>query len=232
MACFLSMDYFQNFFMKSIFDQSLYDKDYFENGISSGKSCYENYRWLPELTLEMAKSVISYLNLTSQSNVLDYGCSKGYLVKAFRLNSIFAYGCDISEYAIENVDDSVKDYCKLITDGKLIPFQDNKFDWLISKDVLEHLSEENIDLLLTEAKHNVSKMFHVIPLGDKNNQFIIPEYHDDPSHITIKNKEWWEEKFNSFGWKLTHFNFNVKGIKDKWYESNSKGNGFFIFEKK
>ena len=42
---------------------SFYDEDYFLNGKASGKSLYENYRWLPVETIAMAKAICSHLGL-------------------------------------------------------------------------------------------------------------------------------------------------------------------------
>ena len=89
------------------------------------------------------------------------------------------------------------------------------------------MSENDIDRLLKESNDKVSKMFHVIPLGDSDGKFIIPEYHDDPSHIQIQTKEWWMNKFNQFGWELVDFGYDVIGIKGNWTEKYKYGNGFF-----
>lgn len=211
-------------------DNNKYDKDYFENGLISGVSCYLNYRWLPELTIKMAHNLIKKLEFKNKSVILDFGCAKGYLVKALRILDINAYGCDSSEYAISNSDAEVRSFCKLITkEDKLIPF-DIGFDWIITKDVLEHLDELMIDNLLIQAKKKTSKMFHVIPLGDENDKFIIPEYEKDKTHILAKTKEWWIEKFNENGWRTVSFDYNIKGLKDNWTQRYEKGNGFFILK--
>ena len=206
-----------------------YNKDYFENGIVKGISGYQNYRWLPELTIKMAHNFIKKLELTPSDKVLDFGCAKGYLVKALRILDINAYGCDISPYAINKVDSDVRDYCKLSEDAnKLIPFNFT-FDWLITKDVMEHLDEEDIDKIIPQFKNNARKCFHVIPLG-KDDKYVVRNYELDKTHCIRKPKEWWIEKFRRFGWKLISFDYKVNGIKDNWAEKYDKGNGFFIFE--
>lgn len=210
--------------------KNFYDKNYFEKGIISKKSCYLNYRWMPELTIPMAFNIIKYLKLTEDQKVLDFGCSKGFLVKALRLLDIEAYGVDISSYAIDNIDSDVKKYCKLITQNKNYnPFKFN-FDWIISKDVLEHLTTDQISKFLNLYKKKTDKMFHVIPLGD-NKKFRIKEYHLDKSHVQMNNEIWWEKIFNKNGWKILSFDYVVKGIKDNWTENHPKGNGFFIIKK-
>ena len=48
-----------------------FDKNYYEDGISKGLSCYENYRWIPELTYPMAHKFYNFLKLGKKSNVLE-----------------------------------------------------------------------------------------------------------------------------------------------------------------
>ena len=178
----------------------------------------------------MAFNIIKFIKLTEDQKVLDFGCSKGFLVKALRLLDIQAYGVDISSYAIDNIDSDVKKNCKLIPQNKnYIPFKFN-FDWVISKDVLEHLSIDQISKFLNLYKKKTDKMFHVIPLGD-NKKFRIKEYHLDKSHVQMNNEIWWEKIFNRNGWKILSFDYVVKGIKDNWTENHPKGNGFFVIKK-
>ena len=211
-------------------DNYKYDKDYFENGLIFGKSLYLNYRWLPELTIKMAHNIIKLLNLNNGNTILDYGCAKGYLVKALRILDIDAYGCDSSSYAISNVDSEVRNFCELVSkEDNLIPF-DFGFDWIITKDVLEHLDKLTLDDFLYQAKKETDKMFHIIPLGDKYDKFIVPDYEKDRTHILAKNKEWWVKKFNEFGWEIISFDNTIKGIKDNWTEKYPNGNGFFILK--
>ena len=77
----------------------LYDENYFERGLQLGISGYTSYSWMPELTLKMAKFLIEDLDLIGK-NVLDFGCAKGYLVKALRIYGISAYGYDASNMHI------------------------------------------------------------------------------------------------------------------------------------
>jgi len=204
--------------------KDFYDKDYYENGILSGKSCYVNYRWMPEMTIKMANSIAKYLGLSSDDTVLDYGCAKGYVVKSLRILGIKAFGCDISKYAIESVDADVKEYCYLLQDA--IFEVNRKYDWLLTKDVLEHMSESDIEKLLDQSIGKVRNMFHVIPLGE-DGKFVVPEYHDDPSHIQIQSREWWIEKFKEHGWQTINFAYKVDGVKDNWTDKYEFGNGYF-----
>jgi cyclopropane fatty-acyl-phospholipid synthase-like methyltransferase len=208
--------------------KNFYDSDYFERGLSSKKSCYLNYSWMPELTIPMASKMVRYLDLSEEDRILDFGCSKGYLVKAFRLLDFKAYGVDISKYAIDNIDESTKKFCRIIDDkNKKNPFK-IYFDWIISKDVLEHLTVKQISNFL--KNYSSKKMFHVVPLGDKD-KFRIKEYHLDKSHLQMRNEEWWINIFLKNGWKVKDFTYNVKGMKDNWFKAHPKGNGFFTLIK-
>ena len=209
--------------------QKMYDKEYFQDGLVTGKSGYQNYRWLPETTIKMAYNIIKYLKLTEYDRILDYGASMGFLVKALRILDIDAYGCDASKYAINQVDPDVREYCRLISPKTINPF-DLDFDWVLTKDVLEHLSESDIDLLLADSRQHVRKMFHVIPLGDEG-EFRISQYHNDKSHIQIQDENWWTNKFKEHGWDIRSFEYKVAGIKENWTKKFPKGNGFFILEK-
>ena len=100
--------------LKSVEPKS-YDADYFERGVRTQKSGYQNYSWLPELTLKMAHHLVTQLPLEECQKVLDFGCAKGFLVKALRILDIEAYGVDISRYAIDCVDPEVRGLCDLVT---------------------------------------------------------------------------------------------------------------------
>ncbi len=204
-----------------------YNEEYFENGITSGKSGYQDYRWMPERTIKFAHKIIKELGLRDGDRVLDFGCAKGYLVKAFRILDIDAYGCDISEYAMSEADKDIAPYLVEIKNGK-IPF-DERFEHVISKDVFEHLDIAGLEKTLDECARVSDKLFSVIPLGN-GKKYIVPQYEDDVTHILRKSREWWEDRFEQKGWRVNRFSYLVKGMKDNWARF-PKGNGFFFLEK-
>jgi len=59
---------------KQSLPSEFYDADYYLRGIETGKSCYQNYRWLPELTMPMVMRIIDYLHIRPDQTILDYGC--------------------------------------------------------------------------------------------------------------------------------------------------------------
>lgn len=213
---------------------NVYDEDYFERGAVLGISGYTNYAWMPELTLRMAHFLAKQLALDVGDVVLDYGCAKGYLVKALRLLDVNAHGVDISDYAIKQVPPDVASYCQAIRGAEDLPHIGRTFDWLISKDVFEHIPEEELSKLLEIARHYVAKMFLAIPLGrdDDSNLFIIPAYNHDSTHITIKTVDWWADLFSRHGWNVVSTEYKFRGMKENWTKFWEHGNAFFILEKR
>lgn len=208
-------------------DNKTYSADYYERGIESGLSLYTNYRWMPETTLSMAMSYIDYLGLTRDHKVLDYGCAKGFIVKALRLLYRQAWGCDVSEYAVNSSDNDTRQFLRVANADIIIPF-DRSFDFIISKDVFEHLDELTLLSTLQEIRSKCNTLLAIVPLG-KDEKYIIPAYELDKTHILRKNKEWWKSAFKSTGWDIKEFSYYIPGIKESW-RNFPDGNGFFLLQ--
>jgi len=211
-------------------DPSYFNKEYFEDGIVTGKSCYTNYRWIPELTIPMSYRFAQAIDLKEDQSILEIGCSKGYMVKGLRLLGFDAYGIDVSEYAIEHVDAEVRNFCKLTNEDTPVPFKQH-FDWVVTKDTLEHVPTEGLHSIMKNYTDRCDKMYHVIPLGETEGKFRIPEYHLDASHIQIHHEDWWVDLFEQYGWKVQSLKYKVKGIKENWADHHETGNGFFTLVK-
>jgi len=203
----------------------VFDEDYYERGLESGKSCYESYRWIPELTMALAMTIIDHLGIKRGQSILDYGCAKGYLVKAFRLLGRMAHGVDISEYAISHSNE----YCSNINSILFLPEKPN-FDFVIAKDVFEHIQPEELKMELIWIRYHSKNLFVIVPLG-KNGQYNSPKNNLDITHVICEDETWWKEFFVYNGWKVEDCRFEIKGIKDS-YEHTKKAHGFFILSSK
>ncbi len=213
--------------MSTSHNENKFNKDYYENGIKAGVSCYEKYRWLPESTILAAKAYISYLNIKDNDTVLDFGCAKGFYVKALRILNINTKGCDISNYAIENCDNEIKEYVKLCSLENPIPY-DEKFDFIIAKDVLEHMNLDQVDNFLNVTKKHINKkMLIIVPLAD-NGKYRIQSDEMDVTHIIRFDKSEWERLFIENGWKISKSEYHIPDVKEKQYQENNKGTGVFV----
>jgi SAM-dependent methyltransferase len=171
---------------------------------------------------------IDYLGITREHKVLDFGCAKGYVVKALRLLYRQAWGCDISSYALEEADKNTRRFLNICSPKDVVPFVFG-FDFIIVKDVLEHISEFEIDRVLAQLLKSGKKLFAIIPLGE-NDRFVIPANNLDKTHVLAKNPGWWIARFEQNGWDLCDFQHRIPGIKDHWSHFE-KGDGFFLLER-
>jgi len=200
----------------------MYDEDYFEHGEKNGVSLYTDYRWLPELTIPMAARMLEYLSIRDTDTVLDFGCAKGFLVYAMRLLGREAYGYDISKYAWAHAHPPVA--ARIHNDLDLT--FDHPCDWVVCKDVLEHVEKADLVPLLSQLRSTISRGFFVVPLGD-GKRYCIPDYEKDATHVIREPMEWWAEQFAAAGYTSLVFSYDVPGIKDKWVQVHPEGNGFF-----
>lgn len=204
------------------FNGSFYDADYFERGRESGKGWLQNYRWMPRRTFREAFGFIDYLKLDDNSQVLEVGCAKGFLVRALRELEIKTDGCDISEYALSFAPTG----CWNCSDWS--SYVGPKYTHIIIKDMLEHLNPEQLDNLLLELKKMGPTLMCVIPMGDSG-RYRIPEYHTEVSHLIAEDESWWAGRFEACGWKVVKSTNHVPGIKDNWcLHAGGKGNHAFV----
>jgi SAM-dependent methyltransferase len=211
-------------------DPALYNEEYFERGAITGVSGYMNYSWMPEQTLRMAHFIISRLPVVDGQKVLDFGCAKGFLVKALRILDVEAYGVDVSDYALEQVPVEVHKYCARIVDCADPACFTRDYDWMISKDVFEHIPEADLIALMRQARPRVKRTFAVIPLGadDTSGHFVVPDYDRDITHITARTAAWWTRLFEETGWKIDALNYSFRGVKENWTRAWPGGNAFFL----
>ena len=139
--------------------------------------------------------LIKKAGLTKKSKVLDVGCGVGNLVLTLRKLKIKAYGFEPSIAAKKY---SVAPKFCFYGKYKKLPFADRKFDLVFTNEVLEHISEDNISILMKEM-HRIShgNMIHMICVKERGK--II---YNDKTHLTLKNEKWWENKFKTLGFNV------------------------------
>lgn len=193
-----------------------FNEDYFLRGKETGKSLYEDYRWLPDLTIPMVCAMIRHLGIQPTDTVLDYGCARGYVVRAFRELGYNAWGYDVSRWAVENCDEVVRPYLSNVGFS-------GRYDWVIAKDVLEHVEDAN--RAIASIKEVVGKgIFAVVPLASRCGTYDVPEYELDVTHIHRQPLWWWVQELCAPGWSV-EARYRCKGVKDN-YAHYPRGNGF------
>jgi SAM-dependent methyltransferase len=210
--------------LSDIVPSTFYDEDYYERGTETGKSLLNDYHYMPDRSHKEAQAVIKMLMLDSRSNVLDFGCAKGFFVQAIREYGIACDGCDISDYALSFAPVGCWD-AKPDDNWKIHAGQ---YTHIYIRDVLEHMTPPQLCDTLNRLKTLAKRIFTIIPLGE-NGKYIVPDYGLDKSHLIAENADWWISTFDKCGWKYKQFSYRVFGIKDNW-SHYPKGNGFYILK--
>ncbi len=202
----------------------MFDREYFEQGPMTGKSLYTNYRWMPELTIPLCHHLARECPIRPDETVLDFGCAKGYTVHALRLLGYAAYGVDISEYAISQAPKEVNGYVQLIEPYAELEEHHN---WIIAKDILEHIPYERIDEQLTILANGCDDMIVMVPLGD-GTKYYIDAYEKDITHHIREDLIWWHDRFKSNGFGVDVYTHDLGPFKSNWQGIHPEGNGLFI----
>ncbi|MDO8834501.1 MAG: methyltransferase domain-containing protein [Vicinamibacterales bacterium] len=114
--------------------------------------------------------------------VLDAGCALGLLVEALRDRGVEAYGVDLSSYAIDNLHEKVRSYCRL---GSVADDFDRRYDLIVSIEVLEHMPAADAEAAVANfCRHADDVVFSSSPLD-----------HREPTHINVHPPEHWAELF-------------------------------------
>lgn len=131
-----------------------------------------------------------------------------------------AKGVDISRYVIDKYSqDLLREKVIFNCPSSRLPFENNSFDLVISFNLLEHIPVNDIDSTLKEMLRVCRKFsFNIISL-EKGAPLNKIEY-----HLTVKNKEWWENKFLMAGFK----NFQYQSDT---FENPLDKEAYFVFRK-
>ncbi|MDH5677016.1 MAG: methyltransferase domain-containing protein [Nitrospinota bacterium] len=171
--------------------------------------CYGGYRYIEGRWEKVARAMADHYGLKAGDKVLDVGCGKGYLLFDFTkvVPGIEVYGVDISEYAIENGKEEIKERLQ-VCNATDLPFEDNSFDLVYSLNTFHNLHCYDLEKAMKEFER----------VG-KNNKYICVE--------SYRNEE---EKANLLYWQVTCEAFNTPEEWDWWFaHTGYSGDHSFIY---
>lgn len=183
-----------------------FDYDYWDG---DRKINYGGYKYLEGRWEKVALSMTQHYDLPPNPKILDIGCGKGYLLYDFLkiLPKAEIYGLDISNYAIENAKEEIKDRIVLGSSDKL-PWEDNYFDLVISINTLHCLHNYELDMSLKEIER----------VGKSNKYICVESYRNET------------EKANLLYWQVTCEAFNTPKEWLWWFNScGYQGDYSFIY---
>lgn len=183
-----------------------YDEEWWERG-GGDKPGYNGIVTLEGMNRDFANEFIPIWRLSKGDKVLDLGCGAGWFVRALLDRGFDAKGIDISAYAIKRGHE-LYGLKGRIFEGSvhdLSRWPDEGFDFIYSQQVFEHLPEQYVDALVHEC-WRVHKpggaMWVGLVLRPPQLAESMPLSDRDPTHITVKHREFWDSQFVPVGYRL------------------------------
>ena len=151
-----------------------YDEYYFQHGC--GRPYQRDDEWL-QFFGGIADRIVSDVQ---PKTVLDAGCAKGFLVEGLRNLGVEAYGVDISDFAIANVDAGIRDYC---WQGSIVEPFPRSYDLIVSIEVFEHMDPQDAETAAQNlCQHTDDIIFSSTPFDYK-----------EATHFNVRPPEYWSE---------------------------------------
>lgn len=137
-----------------------YGREYWDGDRRYG---YGGYKYIPGRWKPVAEQLISEYGLTNNSNILDVGCGKGFLLYEIQLllPDIKITGFDISSHGLDARHPDFKGYLFQHKAQDPYPFKDNEFDLVISITTLHNLRLPELQVALSEIER-VGKRAYVM----------------------------------------------------------------------
>ena len=131
-----------------------FGKDFFDGERKYG---YGGYNYHPKFWSDVVLTFKNHWKLKKGDSILDVGCGKGFMIYDFKriIDGLEVHGIDISNYAIQNSLQPVKNKVS-IANAKKLPFADNSFDYVISINTIHNLAKKDCAKSLKEIER-VSK---------------------------------------------------------------------------
>lgn len=131
-----------------------FGKEFFDGDRKNG---YGGFNYNSKYWEPVIPTFQKHFNLSSKDSILDVGCAKGFMLYDFSklIPGIELKGIDISQYAIENCIEGMRDNLD-VADARDLPFKDNSFDLVISITSIHNSKEEECIQAIREIER-VSK---------------------------------------------------------------------------
>ncbi|USG60297.1 class I SAM-dependent methyltransferase [Sneathiella marina] len=127
-----------------------FGEDFFDGDRRHG---YGGFSYFPRFWQPVIPTFQSHFGLTSNTSLLDVGSAKGFMLHDLRelVPGITVRGIDISDYAIANSMETVRDYVS-VADAQDLPFDDDSFDVVISVNTVHNLEQSACGKALQEIE--------------------------------------------------------------------------------
>ena len=175
-----------------------YEFDYWDGNRRYG---YGGYKYMPGRWKPVAELLIKNYNLTNNSQVLDVGCGKAFLLYEMKLllPDLKISGFDISKHGLNSAKEEIKKNLFVHKAQDDYPFKDKQFNLVISLACLHNLRVHELKVALKEIER-VGKQGYVMLESYRNEKEL---FNLQCWALTCKSffdKEEWIWIYNHFGY--------------------------------
>ncbi|MBL6989662.1 MAG: class I SAM-dependent methyltransferase [Bacteriovoracaceae bacterium] len=182
-----------------------FGKEFFDGDRKNG---YGGFNYLPRFWQPVIPTFKEHFALTNESSLLDVGCAKGFMLYDLKQEfpEMTVAGLDVSEYAITNAKEEVKDFLR-VGNARALPYEDNSFDVVIAITTLHNLDFDDCGRSLAEVER-----------VSRGKSFItVDAYHNDEEKKrmeawnltakTVLHVDEWRELFDKVGYTGDYYWF-------------------------
>jgi len=158
---------------------------------------YGGYRYMEGRWEKVARAMAEHYGLKAGDKILDVGCGKGFLMFDFTkvVPGIEVTGIDISDYAITNSKEEIRDRLQ-VCNATTLPFSDNSFDLVYSLNTLHNLHCYDLERALREMQR----------VGKEHRYLCVESFRTEM------------EKANLLYWQVTCEAFNTPDEWKWWFD--------------
>jgi len=164
----------------------------------------------PEKLIKHFLKLINFKSGVSTSNknnkVLDVGCGRGDQLNIFKKLKFDTYGLDL-ELKNEVANSHNFNQCDFSKDK--FPYNDNYFDIIISKSIIEHLYLDGIENFLIEIKRVLKPGGYLIILTPSW-EYNFKQFYDEFTHVTPFSKRSLEKCVLGYSFKILSINYFIQ----------------------
>lgn len=122
--------------------------------------------------------------------MLEFGAGNGHLAGHLEQQGNEVTAVEVSRHAFDRIP------CRHKVHGNVMSLcpMENHFDWIVSVDVLEHLTENDIRLFVRQAARLADRI--LISVSTRPSGLLGPN--GENLHLTVRPVEWWVEQFQPY----------------------------------
>lgn len=170
-----------------------YNEDYYGSSYDAQGVPYSRDEpiWV-EFFGSLASSIVKELH---PRTALDVGCAIGMLVEALRDRGVEAQGIDISPWAIGQVPERIRPFCRV---GSVTDEIEGHYELITCIEVMEHLPPSLAD----QCVGNLCRHADMVLFSSTPDDF------DEPTHLNVEPNSYWAQLFLRHGY-VRDFDFDA-----------------------